>query len=93
MKARLAERAAAALVDAMHRAACRPAAVYLDVPAFWREPGRARDEADAAARELGPFAMRQAVGRFALRFVAGLAQPELAVDWQGRAASSRISIP
>lgn len=93
MNAWLAQRAASALVDAMHRAAGRPAAVYLDVPASWREPGRARDEADAAARELGPFAMRQAARRFALRFVAGLAQPELAVEWQGRDGSSRISIP
>lgn len=92
MVASLALCAAAALVEAMHAEACLPQLVYLDVPAQWRRPDTRAAAVAAAARELGPFALRQTARRFALRYVAGLAGPVLVVQWQGRAETTRISI-
>ncbi|MEO5670772.1 MAG: hypothetical protein ABIR26_08795 [Ramlibacter sp.] len=93
MLANLARRAAFALVNAMHLTARRPSVIYLDVPARWREADTQIATLDAAARELGPFAMRQAADRFSLRFVAGLAEPVLVIQWHGRAGTSRVAIP
>ncbi|MDB5874645.1 MAG: hypothetical protein JWQ07_4087 [Ramlibacter sp.] len=93
MQVPLASRAASALIQAMHARACLPEAVYLDVPAPWHLSGPRAAEIHAAARDFGPFAMRQNARRFALRFVNGLVDPVLVVHWRGMPRASLVGIP